>query len=123
MEVIANNIANANSTQSADGGPYRRQQVIFAANLQQQMGETNSMANQGVRVVGLQADQSALPKIYNPGHIHADKEGYVTMPNVSVPNEMVDLITSSRSYEANLRAIKNYQDMAQQTLSILRGIG
>ena len=123
MEVIANNIANANSTQSVDGGPYRRQQVVFAANLQEQIGKLTPSSFHGVQVLGVQSDPSDLIYVHDPSHPHANDEGMVAMPNVSIPNEMVDLITATRSYEANLTAIRSYQEMAQQTLSILRGIG
>lgn len=134
MEVIANNIANAHSTRSADGGPYRRQQVVFSAAMDQHSSRTsgryglssrnNSNVDHfaGVRLLGIQADQSDLESVYNPGHPDADKEtGMVLMPNVSVPNEMVDLITATRSYEANLKAMKNFREMTEQTLAMLRG--
>ena len=74
----------------------------------------------GVRVLGVQSDQSESPRIYKPGHPHADAEGFVTMPNVVVSNEMVDLMVASRAYEANLSAIKTYQEMANSTLELLR---
>ena len=133
MEVIANNIANAQSTRSSDGGPFRRQQVVFSAamdshsshnNGRYSLGSTGSIADgfAGVRVLGIQSDESEFESVHNPGHPDADKvTGMVLMPNVSVPNEMVDLITATRSYEANLKAMKNFREMTEQTLSILRG--
>ncbi|MEQ1904033.1 MAG: flagellar basal body rod protein FlgC [Pirellulaceae bacterium] len=121
MEVIANNIANANSTQSSEGGPYRRQQLIFAAALDNSAA-SNSTGFRGVEVVGQVADDSELPEVYIPGHEHADPvTGMVTMPNVQIPNEMVDLITASRSYEANLKAMTTFKEMVEQTLRLLRG--
>ena len=121
MEVIANNIANANSTQSSDGGPYRRQQLIFSAAVDDSAA-TNFAGFRGVEVVGQVADDSELPQVYNPNHEHADpKTGMVTMPNIQIPNEMVDLITASRSYEANLKAMTTFKEMVEQTLRLLRG--
>ena len=74
----------------------------------------------GVEVVGVQPDNSELPRIHKPGHPHADAEGFVTMPNIVVSNEMVDLMVASRAYEANLNAIRTFQDMANTTLELLR---
>ncbi len=119
MEVIANNIANAHSTRGANGGPFRRQEVVFRAAFDQAgfAGETP----RGVQIVAVQPDQSELPRIYRPGHPDADGDGFVTMPNVQIPNEMVDLITASRGYEANLRLLRSFREMANNTLDILRG--
>lgn len=114
MEVIANNVANANTTKGPDGKPFRRQEVVFTSAMQ----TANSAG--GVDVVGIQSDDSELPRVYKPSHPHADAEGYVTMPNVVVSNEMVDLMVASRAYEANLSAIKTFQEMANSTLELLR---
>jgi flagellar basal-body rod protein FlgC len=123
MEVVANNIANANSTRTAEGGPYRRMEVLFAAAFDSASGSSQGGGHGlgGVQVVGLQPDLSALPRVYQPGHPDADGNGQVVMPNVKLPNEMVDLITASRSYEANLRALRTFREMAEQALSLLRG--
>jgi flagellar basal-body rod protein FlgC len=125
MDVIANNIANASTTRTPDGGPYRRQQVVFSAVLGREMaaGASSSQRFGGVTVVGVEPDGSAMPRVYQPSHPHADADGFVAMPNVSLPNEMVDLVTASRAYEANLRAIRLFRQMAQQTISLLRGGG
>ena len=119
MEVIANNIANAHSTRGANGGPFRRQEVVFRAAFDQAglAGENF----RGVQVVAVQPDQSELPRVYRPGHPDADADGFITMPNVRIPNEMVDLITASRGYEANLRMLRSFREMANNTLDILRG--
>ena len=87
MEVIANNIANALATRSATGGPYRRQEILFQAIMDQQTPSlgTNALGMGGVQVVGVVDDPSTLPRIHNPGHPDADGEGFVTMPNVSIP--------------------------------------
>jgi len=123
METVANNIANAHSTRSPDGGPYRRRQVVFAAAMQDAAGaSTNSAANlRGVEVVGIQPSTGELPRVYNPSHPDADPEGFVLMPNISVPEEMVDLITASRAYDANLKALRTFKQMVEQSLSLLRG--
>lgn len=124
MEVIANNIANAHSTRSIDGGPYRRQQMLFAEALDSAAtGGTAPQSLHGVRVLGVDTDKTEFPKVYDPGHPDADQEGFVLMPNVSLPNEMVDLITASRAYEANLKALQLYRQMTEQSLSLLRGTG
>lgn len=123
MEVVANNIANARSTRSADGGPYRRQQLVFAEALD---GSARDPVRgmRGVQVVGRVEDPSDFIEIRMPGHPDADPEtGIVRMPNVSLPNEMIDLITASRSYEANLKALSSLKDMIEQTLILLRGNG
>ncbi len=118
MEVVANNIANANSTDSPDGGPYRRQHVVFSAAMNEASGADGM---RGVNVLGVQQDQTDFARVHNPGHHSADEEGYVLMPNVKLPNEMVDLITASRSYEANLKALTTFKQMIEQTLQLLRG--
>jgi len=125
MEVIANNIANAHSTRSLTGGPYRRQMMVFseAYDLAMSDAKHNPRALQGVQVKGVEPDRTEFPQIYNPGHPDADENGMVTMPNVKLPNEMVDLITASRAYEANLKALHMFRQMTEQTLSLLRGVG
>jgi flagellar basal-body rod protein FlgC len=122
MEVIANNIANANTTRGQDGGPYRRHEVIFATAYDDAVGAISGGPGAGVRAAVVQTDGGDLPRVYKPGHPDADEQGYVTMPNVSLANEMVDLITANRSYEANLRALRSFRDMAQQALSLLQRI-
>ncbi len=117
MEVTANNIANAFSTRSADGGPFRRQDVVFSAVL----GGQDGSGPGGVAVEEVVEDQSAFPVVYLPGHPDADARGNVRLPNVQLPLEMVNLVTASRAYEANVRAAQAYVQMSQQALTILRG--
>jgi flagellar basal-body rod protein FlgC len=123
MEVLAHNIANANSTRTPNGGPFRRQDVVFAAVLHDHVGASGSeMAKLGgVQVVGVVEDPSELPRVFNPGHPDADDEGFVVMPNVQLPIEMVNLITASRAYEANLRVLQSFRQMSEQALSLARG--
>lgn len=118
METVANNIANANSTNSLDGGPYRRQQLVFSAMMDNAAEGTTGL--HGVKVLGMEADTSPFITVHMPGHHAADANGYVKMPNVKLPNEMVDMITASRSYEANLKALSSFKEMIEQTLTLLR---
>lgn len=122
MEVVANNIANAFSTRSAAGGPFRRQDVAFAALLNERVraGGRSETRPGGVEVLGIVEDSSELPRVYNPGHPDADGEGFVTMPNVHLPIEMVNLITASRAYEANLRVLQAFRQAAEQALTLAR---
>lgn len=121
MEVVANNIANANSTRTPQGGPFRRQNVIFSEVLGAAGQGDGAAGLGGVRVMGITDAPGELPTIHQPGHPDADPDGYVTLPNVQIPNEMVDLITASRAYEANLRALRSFREMAEQSLTLLRG--
>jgi len=121
MEVTANNIANANSTRSANGGPFRRQDVVFAEVLGAATRPDGSPALAGVQATELVEDPTELPRVYMPGHPDADAEGFVRMPNVQLPIEMVNLLTASRAYEANLRAAQTFRQMNEQALSLLRG--
>ena len=120
MEVISNNIANANTTRTAEGGPYRRREVVFSAAMDDALGSRDGSGLRGVEVLGVEQDARELPRVYQPGHPDADAEGYVEMPNVSLANEMVDLITANRGYEANLKVLRSFREMVQQTLTLLR---
>ncbi len=119
MEVAANNIANANSTRTADGSPYRRQQVVFSAAMKQALGGAGQLT--GVAIDGVQADLSEMPKVHSPGHPDADEDGFVTYPNVKLPHEMVDMMTAARAYEANLKSLQIFKTMTEQSLSLLKG--
>ena len=77
----------------------------------------------GVQVLGITTDDSPLPRVLDPGHPDAGADGYVVMPNVTLPHEMVDLVTASRAYEANLKSMESFRQMAEQALSLLRGLG
>jgi flagellar basal-body rod protein FlgC len=123
MEVVANNIANASSTRTAQGGPYRRQDVVFATVLNDYVRGRGRQAGAsgGVRVLGVVDDLSELPRIHNPGHPDADPQGYVLMPNVQLPLEMVNLMTANRAYEANLKVLQAFRQQAEQALLLLRG--
>lgn len=121
MEVVAGNIANAYATRTANGGPYRRQEVLFEAVLREQQRRGGAaIPFLGVQVAGVQEDLSELPRIYQPGHPDADPEGYVQMPNVSLPVEMVNLMTASRAYEANLKVLQMVRKQMEQAIGLLR---
>src|SRR4029077_12201199 len=120
MEVIANNVANALTTRTPSGGPYRRQDVLFEAIMQDQVTKGDNGPLGGVRVVGIRDDPSDLPRIHDPGHPDADEDGFVTMPNVFLPIEMVNLMTASRAYEANLKVLQTLRQQLEQTLTLLR---
>jgi flagellar basal-body rod protein FlgC len=123
MEVVANNIANAFSTRTPEGGPYRRLDVVFSAVMDQLQGRRHraSRALGGVEVVEVVQDPSPGPRIYNPTHPDADRDGFVQMPNVQIPMEMVNLITASRAYEANVKVLTTFRQMVEQAIQLARG--
>lgn len=123
MDVISNNIANANTTRTAEGGPYRRQMVIFQPRSGGQSAFAQIFSQQmeignGVRVIGITKDDAPLKKVYDPGHPDADGQGYVEMPNINIVSEMVDMITATRAYEANVTAVNAAKSMALKALEI-----
>ncbi len=120
LDVIGQNIANANTTRGPDGLPYQRKMVTFETQLQSVAGATDLTGRTGVRVASIEMDRSPGAALYNPGHPHADANGIVHMPNVNLQTEMVDLITASRSYEANLSVVRTARQMAQRAMSIGR---
>ena len=111
MQVVANNVANADTTQTPEGGPYKRREVVFS---------TLMNGLNGVDVAGVVASDGAPRMVYNPGHPDADQQGYVAMPDVQMPLEMVDMVTASRAYQANLAAMKNFRTICEETLKLLR---
>jgi flagellar basal-body rod protein FlgC len=118
MEVIANNIANAQSTRGPKGEAFRRQDVILAT----VGGPVEAHhGHAGVRVAEVVDDQSPFERVYMPGHPDADGDGYVAFPNVHVPVEMVNLLTAMRSYEANLKAAQATKQMSEQALTLIKG--
>ena len=122
MEVIANNIANASCTRGPNGGAFRRQDVVFESVLRDQLNSAGmGRTGGGVRVAGVEDDQSEMPRVHDPGHPDADGDGWVTMPNVSLPIEMVNLMTASRAYEANLKVLQTLRQQLEQSLTIIKG--
>jgi flagellar basal-body rod protein FlgC len=124
LEVLVSNLVNANTTGPAGTEPYRRKDVVLAATApESSFGGALSDAMGGVskvEVVGIATDQSAPSRRYEPGHPHADKDGYVTYPNINPMEEMVNMMSATRSYEANLQAINAAKEMAAKTLDIIR---
>jgi len=122
LEVVSQNIANANVTSTSEGGAYQRKQVVFEAVMNSAMKSKigNTQSPMMVKVGRIETDDTEGVKIKDPSHPDADAEGFVTMPNVNIHEEMVDMITASRAYEANLSAIKFARSMAIQTLGIGR---
>jgi len=113
MNVISSNIANAQTTRTNEGGPYKRKDVIF---------KENSFENQlaAVEVEGIVEDPTPGKQMYDPGNPDASAEGYVTMPNVNMMEEMVNMIGASRAFEANTVAVKSQKEMALKSLNIGR---
>lgn len=116
VDITSQNIANANTTKGIDGKPYQRRVVAFESILDEIAGQNM----QGVRVSEISSDKTPGEIVHNPQHPHADKDGNVQMPNVNIAFEMVDMLTASRSYEANLSVVRNARQMAAQALSIGR---
>jgi flagellar basal-body rod protein FlgC len=116
LDIVAQNIANAQTTRTPEGGAYQRQVVSFESELVQREG--GGAAMQTVKVGGITADRTPGQQVYNPQHPDAGPDGLVTMPNVNLAYEMVDLITASRAYEANLSVVKNARQLAMKTLDI-----
>ncbi len=112
LNTVASNLANADSATSASGQPYRAKQVVFSA---QPVDQDNSV---GVRVSNIVEDQSPGRRVHDPRHPLADKEGYVTMPNVNVVEEMVNMISASRSYQTNAELMNTAKTLLLKTLQI-----
>jgi flagellar basal-body rod protein FlgC len=117
LDIVAQNIANAQTTRGPDGTPYQRKIVSFESELVRR-GATAGAGLQSVRVGSITADRTPGQQVFNPQHPDAGPDGLVTMPNVNMSYEMVDLITASRAYEANLSVVKNAKQMAMRALEI-----
>lgn len=111
LDLIASNIANVETTRTPEGGPYRRLQAVFAS---------RGRGPGGVEVLGVATDPRPAPQVYQPGHPDADPQGYVAYPNVNIVEEMVDLVSATRSYQANAAALSAAKTMAQQALDLGR---
>lgn len=121
MDVISNNIANSETTRTEDGGPFKRKNVIVGEKSSSFSTMFSGMVRgSGVDVSGVVEDESAPRLVFDPGHPDADENGNVAYPNISVVNEMVDMISASRGYEANLMAFNMSKTMALKSLDIGR---
>ncbi|UCF42315.1 MAG: flagellar basal body rod protein FlgC [Planctomycetota bacterium] len=111
MELISSNVANARTTDAGKGEPYRRLEAAF---------KTDDDGISGVSLDKIVRDMSDFQKILDPGNPNADEHGYVKMPNVSLPTEMMNLTIATRAYQANVAILKRYQQMVETTLELLR---
>ncbi|HEX3989311.1 MAG TPA: flagellar basal body rod protein FlgC [Verrucomicrobiae bacterium] len=119
MDVVSQNIANVDTTRGLDGKPYQRQQVVFESVLQmQQATEAGGAVPQSVQIARIVKDNREPRMVYNPSHPDANSKGMVAMPDINIHEEMVDMITSTRAFEANLAVVKNARTMSMQALSI-----
>ena len=117
LDVISENIANANTTKGLDGKPYQRKTVVFENALQQALNPGEA-PNAQLQVARIEKDTRPPIQVYEPGNPQADAKGFVSLPNINIHEEMADLISASRSFEANLAVVKNARAMALQTLAI-----
>jgi flagellar basal-body rod protein FlgC len=128
MDVISENIANASTTRTEKGGPYRRQAVVyqsvknqsFQQLLNHNVNNTSNPSKGGVKVQKIVEDQSDFTPVYNPSHPDADENGYVMMPNVDPIQEMIDMMAATRAYDLNLSAVNAIKSMATKALEIGR---
>lgn len=118
LDVISQNIANVDTTHGPDGKPYQRQVVVFENALQSAMNPDGSPGMPQLHVAQIAKDNSPPIQVYSPGNPDADSRGMVAMPNINVHEEMADLISASRAYEANLAVAKNERSLAMETLAI-----
>jgi flagellar basal-body rod protein FlgC len=122
LEVIAQNIANANTTRGPNGQPYQRQEVVFQTLMNQKINDGSSASAQPVNIGRIQSDNRPARLLYNPGHPDADPAtGMVATPDINIHEEMADMMTASRAFEANLAVFKNSRALAVQSLSIGKG--
>ena len=125
LNVISMNLANAKTTRTAEGGPYRRRSVTMAATevaspFSQAMNSALDSELRGVRVQDIAVDTRPFKRVFEPGHPDADEDGYVNYPDINVVEEMTNMLTATRSYEANVTTIDSIKRMFQKALEIAR---
>ncbi len=119
MNVVSSNLANINSTRTPEGGPYRRKEVVLSAQpLENRFGQLLSDSMRKPTVVEIREDKSEFKKVYDPAHPDANEKGYVSLPNVNLMKEMVDMLSATRAYEANTTAINTVKRMAESAIDI-----
>jgi flagellar basal-body rod protein FlgC len=120
--LLVENIANSETTRTPEGGPYRRKDAVFSTTSvgSEFASELESQMDTGVRVSSISVDQRDPERQYAPGHPDADADGYVSMPRVNPAEDMVDLTTANRSYQANVAAMSAVKDMIQKSIDLLR---
>ena len=120
MEVAVSNMANAESTRGPDGQPYRRRDVVLETDTFDKVLRAGTVEAAGVRVADVVEDTSAFRRRYEPSNPDADADGFVAMPNVDVPEEMVNMLGAARAYQANLTAIGLIRDTVQRALDLAK---
>ncbi len=123
LNTISSNLANVETTSTPEGGPYKKKSVYFQStplSFQQHLDKNLKASVQGVKVTEILEDKSEPRRVYNPSHPDAKEDGYVEMPNISVLKEMVDMMSATRSYQANTTTIKSAKRMALKALEIGR---
>lgn len=123
LDVISSNIANVDTTRTETGEPYRRKMVVFQeikemSDFRELLSNKINYDGAGVRVAAIIEDQRPLKVVYDPSHPDADENGYVRLPNVNIVEEMIDMISATRSYEANVTAINSAKSMINKALEI-----
>jgi flagellar basal-body rod protein FlgC len=120
--LLVENIANSETTRTPEGGPYRRKDAVFSTTSvgSEFASELESQMQTGVRVSSISVDQRDPEKQYAPGHPAADSEGYVSIPRMNPAEDMVDLVTANRGYQANVAAMSAVKDMIQKSIELLR---
>lgn len=120
--LLVENIANAETTRTPEGGPYRRKDAVFSTMpvSSEFASELQSQLQTGVTVSDISVDQTPPEKMYMPGHPDADADGYVNVPRINSAEDMVDLTSANRSYQANVSAISAVKDMIQKSIDLLR---
>jgi len=121
MEITSSNLANIHTTRTDEGGPYRKKEVVFtAADVSDERGFGRMLSNRaaGVKVEEIKESTRDFERVHDPGHPDADKEGYVSYPNVNLMEEMTDMIAAKRAYEANINAINTTKQMFLKALEI-----
>ena len=124
-ELLVENMANAETTRTPDGGPYRRKDALFqtsdvGSSFADMFNVETDAQSSGVKVAGITVDQSEPEKRYMPGHPDADRDGYVAFPKINPAEDMVDLMGATRNYEGNVAAISAIKDMIQRSIDLLR---
>lgn len=137
MDIISNNVANVETTRAEGGGAYQKQHVVFSAKLAEASGTLITQHRQisglgprtreleqvgrGVAVAAIEVDENPGPRVYDPNHPDADEEGFVAYPNVNLATEMTDMLSATRSYEANVTVFNALKSMATNALELGRG--
>jgi len=123
LNTISSNLANIETTSTPEGGPYKKKSVYFQSkplSFKDQLNSNMQKATQGVEVIKIVEDEEPPRQVYDPSHPDADENGYVSMPNVNLMEEMVDMMSATRSYQANVTSIKMAKRMALKALEIGR---